>query len=49
MEEKTINVFGVEFIVEHEDNEIQKVKVKDLVDVYELLIDSVITRIKEEL
>lgn len=51
MEEKTINIYGVELIVKYDtdDNEIQTVKVKDLVDVYELLSGDTLNRITEEL
>ena len=51
MEEKTINIYGVELIVKYDtdDNEIQTVKVKDLVDVLELLSGDTLNRITEEL
>ncbi len=51
MEEKTINIYGVELIVKYDtdDNEIQTVKVKELVDVYELLSGDTLNKITEEL
>lgn len=51
IKEKTVNIYGVKLIVKYDtdDNEIQTVKVEELVDVYELLSGDTLNKITEEL